>query len=227
MVGFFIIIYGGDNVNLLILTFNKEQMSLYYELLEKDNVNLNFNTDISIEEVSYNFDDAIYNLEKEILTLKQYQKNSISFAQAFTQEEIKKFIPAYYGTIRNISKQHIKISSESLTLTKKLNDAHKILANINKRYADFLPYKAALYNREGYATEIEKFDKEFIESIDKVKKHYNILLENAEKLAKICDIVNDFFEKSSKATDEPKFKNFNPNDFFWSVDAFSEQLKSL
>ena len=64
------------------------------------------------------------------------------------------------------------ISGESYKLSFKLGEINRALANINKRYADFLPYKAALCNREDYSQKIDEIDLQFkngIQALDNLK----------------------------------------------------------
>ena len=211
----------------LILTFNQKQMAIYKELIAQENIDLNFDTDLNIEKVNYDFDNIISEIEKEALELLKFKKNSVSFSAFLSVEEIKMFIPVYYKAIRNINNHKIKIGAKSWELSLKIEETNKIIADINQRYSDFLPYKAALYNREKYAFEIERLDAQFKSNIEKTSNYKKELLDYFNMVRKICDIISEFFSKSSKATDEPKFKKFDAYDFFWTLDAFLEQLKSI
>ena len=212
----------------LILTFNQEQMKTYQELLNQDNVKLNFDTTIKIDEISkYNFDEILSAIEKEALELLKFKKNTVSFTPFLSVDEIKEFIPFYYKAIRSIKQQKIKISSNSWMLARKVEEANKGIADINKRYSDFLPYKAALGNKDEYKEQIEILDDQFKLNIQLAKDHALMLMQDVDKSIKICDIISDFFKKSSKATDEPKFKKFDTYDFFWSLEAFVEQIKNV
>ena len=212
----------------LILTFNQEQMKTYQELLNQDNVKLNFDTTIKIDKTSkYNFEEALSVIEKEALELLKFKKNTVSFTPFLSVDEIKEIIPFYYKSIRSIEQQKIKISSNSWMLAKKVEAANKSIIDINKRYSDFLPYKAALGNKDEYKEQIEILDDQFKLNIQLAKDHALTLMQEVEKSIKICDIISDFFNKSSKATDEPKFKKFDAYDFFWSVEAFVEQIRTI
>jgi hypothetical protein len=39
--------------------------------------------------------------------------------------------------------------------------------------------------------------------------------------------VSDFFQKSSIATNEPKFENLNTKELFLSIDSFIEQINTI
>ena len=112
-------------------------------------------------------------------------------------------------------------------LARKVEEANKGIADINKKYSDFLPYKAALGNKDEYKEQIENLDEQFKLNIQLAKDHTLTLMQDVDKSIKICDIISDFFKKSSKATDEPKFKKFDAYDFFWSLEAFVEQIRTI
>ncbi len=211
----------------LVLTFNQKQMAIYKELLTQENVDLNFDTDLKIEKLNYDFEDVISAIEKEAMGLLKFKKNNVSFSDFLTVEEIKEFIPVYYKVIRSINNHKMKIGTNSWEFSLKIEEANKIVADINKKYSDFLPYKAALYNREKYAFKIKELDEQFKASIEKANNYKKELLYHFNTVNKICDIVSDFIQKSSKATDEPKFKKFDAYDFFWTLDAFWERLKAI
>ena len=212
----------------LILTFNQEQMKTYQELSNQSNIELNFDTAIKIDEGSkYNFAEILSAIEKEALELLKFKKNTILFAPFLSVDEIKEFIPFYYKAIRSIKQQKIKISSNSWMLARKVEAANKGIADINKRYSDFLPYKAALGNKDEYKEQIENLDDQFKLNIQLAKDYALTLMQDVDKCIKICDIISDFFNKSSKATDEPKFKKFDYYDFFWSLEAFIEQIRNV
>lgn len=230
MVGFFIIIYtGGENVDLLILTFNKEQLKTYNELLKKENIELTFDTTLPAIDRFYviPFDDVLSNMEAEAQTLLNLNKRNSSFAAFFTQDEIKELIPIYYNAIRGIKRHSNIIGAEAWKLSFKLEEIDKALANIHKRYADFFPYKAALCNREEYALKIGEIDAQFKKNIETLENFKNKVLSLFERAEILTDVVSDFIKKSSKATDEPKFKKFDAYDFFWTVEAFVEQIKNI
>ena len=212
----------------LILTFNQEKMKTYQELLNQDNIGFNFDTTIKIDEISkYNFDEILSAIEKEALELLKFKKNTVSFSPFLSVDEIKEFIPFYYKAIRSIKQQKIKISSNSWMLARKVEVANKGIADINKRYSDFLPYKAALGHKDEYKEQIEFLDEQFKLNIQIAKNYTLTLTQEVEKSIKICDIISDFFKNSSKATDEPKFKNFSTYEFFWSLEAFVEQIRNI
>ena len=213
----------------LILTFNKEQLKTYNELSKKDYIEFCFDTELpKIEKIFVcDFDEIIPNIEKEALMLLSFNKHSSSFSAFLNQEEIKKFIPIYYNSIREIRRHSSIIDGEVFKISFKTGEINKAIADMNKRYSDFLPYKAALYKRDEYADKINEIDAQFknnIESLDILKKELLSLMQRAEK---ITSIVSNFIKTTSKATDEPKFKSFDAYDFFWAVEALIEQIRNI
>lgn len=213
----------------LILTFTREQYKTYIELLKKENIELNFDTKLPvIDEYSIcNFDIEASNIVKEAQKLLKFKKQNSTFSSFLTQEEIQGFIPVYYRVIRNIEYYKKIIRADTWTLSLQINKATEICAEINQRYADFLPYKAALYNREEYALEIKKIDEQFKESIEKSENYKKELVSYFDRAINLCDLVSNFFAKISKATDDPKFKKFDTYDLFWAVEAFIQQTRNI
>ena len=213
----------------LILTFNEDQIKKYQALLNQDNIELNFDTGMPKVDKFYIicFDEMISSMENEAKMLFRLKKVASPFVSSFNQEEIKALTPVYYNALLKIKRQADIIRGEAFKLSSKIGEIDRALADINKRYANFLPYKAALYNREAYSTKIYEIDSQFQKNIDALNNLKKELLSIFEKSEKISNIVDDFIQRSSKATDEPKFKNFNYNDFFWTVEAFIERIKAV
>ena len=226
---FYYNIIRGENMDELILTFSKEQLKLYNELSKQENIELDFETEILPfdKPAVCDFDDTLAKIRAEADSLLKFRKQTSLLSVFLTQEEIKELIPFYYNSIRNIKRYSEIIGAESFKLSFKLGEINKIIADINKRYSDFLPYKAALSSREEYSSQIDLIDKEFKSSIDKADSLKKELLSIFERAEKLTDVVSDFIKSSSKATDEPKFKKFDAYDFFWSVEAFMEQIKNI
>lgn len=212
----------------LIFTFNNEQIQLYNTLLSADSINLNFDTEIELQAFSLNtFNLAISNIEQEAKKLLDFKKSSIGFNSSLTQEEIKQFIPVYYNVINNIYHHRKSIQEDIFALANQISISDRICANINQRYAKFLPYKAALYNRKEYASKIEKIDTEFSKSIKNSENYRKVLLFYFNLENSLCDIVSEFFQKSSIATNEPKFEDLKTKELFLSIESFIEQINTL
>ena len=212
----------------LILTFNKKQLELYNELLDKENIELNFDTSLPEIDRFYiiGFDDILSDMESEAKILLKFNKRTTAFAPSLPQDEIKRLTPIYYNAILQIKRHTDIISGEAWKLSFELGEIDKALVYMNKKYADFLPYKAALYNKEKYYAQINQIDKQFKENIDVLDSLKAELLNLLEKSEKITNIVSDFIQITSEASNEPKFKNFDDHKFFLSVEAFIEQIKT-
>ena len=212
----------------LILTFNKKQMNLYKELLEKESVALNFDTKLTpIQEYSFDvLDIEVINIKTQMVKITKFKKQRAMFSE-FSQEQIKVLIPIYYEVIRNINYSRKILQSEMISLSCLILSIDKLISDINKKYSAFLPYKAALYNRDEYSSQILKIDEEFKANIKIAENCKKSTLSYFDKMINLSDIISNFFDNSSKASDEPKFKNFNYADFFWSVDSFIEQLNNI
>lgn len=213
----------------LILTFNKAQMKLYNKLLQSESIALSFDTELREmnEAPRESIEEAIHNIENEAARLLSLKGQGSVFSAFLTQEQIKGLIPIYYEVIRNIEKNRRIISEDTWQLSIKISEAGEACANLYRRYSDFLPYKAALYNREDYALQIDKTDRQFKESIEKAEGYKHSLLERFDREKRICECVSDFYKRSAKASDEPKFKKLDTCDFFWSVEAFLEQIRRI
>ena len=216
-------------MNDLIFTFNNEQIKLYNALLTEDNIELNFDTDLKEQKpfALETFNLAATKMENEAKKLLEYKKSNTAFSYSLSKDEIKEFIPAYYNAINNIYHYKKSIQEDIFALANQINVADKICADISQRYSKFLPYKAALYNRKEYSYKIEQIDQEFSKSIQNAQNHKKELLFYFNIENSLCDIVSDFFQKSSIATNEPKFENLNTKELFLSIDSFIEQINTI
>jgi hypothetical protein len=173
------------------------------------------------------FDEVISKIKECATTLVNLNKQSSSFFTFLTQQEIKAIVPIYYNAIREIRRHSNIIGGDSWQLSFKMAKINRVCLDITQRYANFLPYKAALYNSDEYALEIETIDGQFKESIALANEYKKEFLELINRIELICDITSEFIQKTSKASDEPKFKKFDAYDFFWALEAFIEQLKAI
>ena len=213
----------------LILTFTKEQYKKYNEIKNSENVILDFNTELpELNEISsYSFVEFISAVEIEIKKLLAFKKYDSVFSVFLTQDEIKEFIPVYYDVIREINRYSKIVGADTWVLTMDISRAHRISTEMCERYAAFLPYKAALYNREEYSSQIADTDAKFKESIEYLDVYQNELGERLKKADAFYNVIQEFYKKAAEASDQPKFKKFDAYDFFWATEAFLEQLKAI
>lgn len=214
----------------LILSLAPEQHKKYLELLNQENITLDFKVD-KTEFGNYS-NENIKNAKIQIVSycekLMNFAKNDSFFSARLSKEEIDKLIPEYFGAINNISKIQRELYSEAIIVSRKINDVEKIHIEIYKKYADFLPYKAAFGKNEKYKDEISRIDSEFICEIEKTLAQKKALANELARISMICDVLIPSFRKnSSRAADTPRFKNFNDKEFFNSVSSFMEQIKSV
>ncbi len=213
----------------IILTFSKDQLNKYNEIRDAESVVLDFDTELpELNEISsYSFDEFISLVEVEIKKLLAFKKYDSVFSVFLTQEEIKAFIPVYYEVIRGISRYSKIVGADTWVLTMDISKAHRISAEMCEKYAAFLPYKAALYDREEYSSQIAEIDAKFKENIEYLDIYQNELVDRLKKADAFYSIIQEFYKKAAEASDQPKFKKFDAYDFFWATEAFLEQIKAI
>ena len=214
----------------LILSLAPEQHKKYLELLKQENITLDFKVD-KIEFDIYT-DENIKAAKHKIVAycekLMIFAKNDSFFSKKLSKDEIDKLVPEYFGTINNISIIQRELYTEAIIVSRKINEVDKIHIAISQKYTDFLPYKAAFGKNEKYQDEISIIDSEFNREIEKALEQKKVLANELSKISTICDVLIPTFRKnSSRAADTPRFQNFNDKEFFNSVSAFMEQIKSV
>ncbi len=214
----------------LILSLTPPQHAKYLELLNQENITLDFKVD-KTEFENYS-NENIKNAKIQIVSycekLMNFAKNDSFFSARLSKEEIDKLIPEYFGAINNISKIQRELYSEAIIVSRKINEAEKIHIDISKKYTDFLPYKAAFGKNEKYRDEILKIDNDFKREMENSLAQKKALANELARISTICDVLIPSFSKnSSRAADTPRFKNFNDKEFFNSISSFMEQIKNV
>ena len=214
----------------LILSLTPPQHKKYLELVKKDEMVIDFAVK-KLEFDAYN-DESIKIIKSKIVAscekLMNFSKSTSFFSESLNKEKIEKLIPVYFEVINNISKAKKELYSETIVISKKINDIEKVHIEISQNYADFLPYKAAFGKNEKYRDDILRIDNEFNNEINKIIEQKQSLANELSRISRICDeLVPDFSQKSSRAADSPKFKDFNDKEFFAAVSIFIEQIKSI
>ena len=214
----------------LLLTFNKKQYEEYLKIKEAPTVELDFDTnaskiDISSPEtVKAELNKIISECEK-LLAIKNREN---VFATDLSRKDIENLIPIFYTVVGKIDQSKRRLYQESIKIASNIEKADKIRNEIYSRYADFLPYKAALGYSEAYRDRIATTDKEFKESISFTESQIKREKELLSKISNIADvIVPNFFKEISRAADAPKFLNFDKKAFFFAVSAFVEKTNSI
>ena len=214
----------------LILSLAPEQHKKYLELLKQENISLDFKVD-KIEFENYS-DENIKATKHKIVAcceaLMNFAKSDSFFSARLSKEEIDKLIPEYFGAINDICKIQRELYSEAIIVSIKINEAEKIHIDISKKYTDFLPYKAAFGKNEKYRNEILRIDNYFKREMENSLAQKKVLANELARISMICDVlIPSFSRNSSRAADTPRFKSFNDKEFFNSVSAFMEQIKSV
>ena len=214
----------------LILSLAPEQHKKYLELLKQENISLDFKVD-KIEFDIYT-DENIKAAKHKIVAccekLMIFAKNDSFFSKKLSKDEIDMLIPEYFSAVNNISIIQRELYTEAIIVSRKINEIEKIHIEISKKYADFLPYKAAFGKNEKYQDEISIIDSEFNREIEKALEQKKVLANELARISTICDVLIPSFRKnSSRAADTPRFQNFNDKEFFNSVSSFMEQMKSV
>ena len=213
----------------LLLTFNDKQYKKYLDIKENEAFELDFDT--SLEQVTPSSPDTIKaestKMVRECEKLLAIKNRQNVFVSAFSRKEIENLIPIFYTAIGKIDQSKRKLYQESILIAKNLEKADRICNNVYNRYSDFLPYKAALADKEEYRNNVIAVDEKFKESIALAEGQRNHEKELLAGLSNIVDvIIPDFFKGISRAADTPRFEHFNDKEFFNSVSSFLEQIKN-
>ena len=214
-----------DNI---ILSFTKEQLDIYQRLKNSSDIVLDF--DASAPELpareEYNLDEFVVSVEAEFKKLLSFKKYDSTFSVSLTQDEIKALIPVYYSAILGIERHVKALSSNTRVLAMNISQADRVHTSLCSRYADFLPYKAALYDRDNYKRVIAELDDSFRQSIRLAEDYLVASHSRLKKVEAIHAIIQEFYKGATEASDAPKFKKFDARAFFYTIEAFIEQLKA-
>ena len=214
----------------LILSLTHEQHKKYLELLKQENISLDFMVDkIGFENYS---DENIKNAKIKIVAycekLMNFAKTDSFFSSKLSNGEIERLIPQYFGSINEIYKIQRGLYTEVLVISKMIQSIDKAHTEIAKKYANFIPYKAAFAKNEKYQDDILRIDNDFQCEIKKALEQKKVLSNEISRISKICDeLIPSFSKTSSNAADSPRFKGFNDKEFFAAVSSFMEQVKSI
>ena len=214
----------------LILSFNKEQLDKYHQLIEEIKPH-GIEFDFSFEEplyFIYDFDKTRRKLMLLINEIHRLYKFTDMVGVLYTpisREHLKELIPVYYDVINSISNIKKDLINDIETAHSNFNSNEKMNAKIIATYSDFLPYKAALLKNIKYSEKIHSIDKRF----EEVFKDFNNCQEENSKvisiLSKIVDeYIDELFQTTLVASDSPRFERFNDKDFFFSIRSFIEKI---
>lgn len=220
----------GESMDALVLTFTPEQHKKYLELIDCEQIELNF--DIKSPEFEVLFYENINVFKRKIIssctTLLEFNKHTSFFSKSLKKEEINNLIPIYYKSICDISSIKQEMYNNSIIIAKQIDQLEKAYMTIAKQYSSFLPYKAAFGKREQYRNTISDIDNKFSIEFDKINECKRTLICDLGKISTACDkLIPEFFSSISCAADAPKFENFESALFFNTILSFEEKLKLL
>lgn len=212
-----------------VLSLTPEQHEKYLKIASSDTVDLNFDVpSANIQPLDTDFEAQKFKMTSGCERVLSFSNNNSFFQKDPTKEEIKDLIPVFYAAINDIEASRAELYKIAIAISQKIVEADTSLAHLHSQYTEFLPYKAALYEREGFRGEVMRLDAEFlaaIENLTQIRAHYVARL---EALSNISDrIIPEFFSAATKYADAPKFKDFKDKEFFAQIRGFIEKIKAI
>ena len=214
----------------LLLSFDAEQYKKYTELLEEVEVDLCFDTKVTVPALCdlQNARSIVAKMREEALLLMSFSKRDSFFVSSLSKDEINSLMPTYYKVVREIAVLRKELYTDGITFSQSITELRQLYGKLEEEYASFLPYKAALYNRNGYSDRIKEIDAQFKQSITMLREQIKDQLSNVEFVRKITDdFVPAFFKETSRSSDEPDFEDFDHRSFFRAIESFILKTKSI
>lgn len=206
----------------LILSFTPTQHKKYLEIASANTVELNFDIpSIEIKDLSIDITSAKTKMMNVCEKILEFSKNDSFFVRSLSREQIKALIPVYYDAVSNIERAGAELNGSAIVVSQKIVEIDTALTLLHSKYSDFLPYKAALAQREELKKEIMNLDNQFkseISNLNQSKSRYALALESISSITDI--IIPEFFAAMTKASDAPRFKNFHKKAFFDAISSF-------
>lgn len=213
----------------LIFSLTPGQYKKYLELSHAESVTLDF--DFSIPDIKLypieNVENIIDCLLSDCNKIMAFRNNSTFFSN-FSRDEISKLVPIYYDVIDNTSKIRSKLYLEIAKISNIISEIDKALSNINAKYCEFLPYKAALSERCDHPQKTIELDESFKENFKQLNEQKEEEYQKLLSMSTLCDvIIPNLLAESASAADSPTFKNFKEKEFFSAFTAFETQVKNI
>lgn len=233
MVGFFIIIEiywrKEKNMESLLFSLTPKQYKKYLEIINADKIELDF--DFSIPDFApYPFENAralINGLSYDASRIAAFKKNDLFFSE-LDKNEIAKLIPTYFEVIAKISKTSEALYLEISKISSVISQIEAAKAELNIKYNEFLPYKAALLEKPKYSAQIVEAESAYKESTNALDEHISEEIEKLTALSSLCEhIIPELLKDGSAAADSPGFKRFKQKEFFLAFDAFITRIKNI
>ncbi len=212
----------------LILSFTPTQHKKYLEIASSNTVLLNFDIpSIEIKDLSIDNRSAKTKMISACEKIFEFSKNDSFFVRSLSREQIKALIPVYYDAVSNIERARAELNGSAIAISQKIVEIDTALTLLHSEYSDFLPYKAALAQREEFKNEIINLDNQFkfeISNLNQSKSRYALELESISSITDI--IIPEFFAAMTKASDAPRFKEFKDKEFFTALESFIEKIRT-
>ena len=213
----------------LLFSLTHEQYKKYLEILHLESLTLDF--DFSIPDIKLypmkNVENMIANLLTDCNRIMQFKKSSAFFSN-FSRDEISALVPVFYDVIDRTNNIRSNLYSELAKISDIILQIDEGLTNLNAKYGEFLPYKAALLEKCEYSQRIFELEESFKKSFNHLG---DIKAEEYQKLismSTLCDeIIPHLLTESASAADSPTFKSFKEKEFFSAFSAFEAQVKNI
>ncbi len=214
----------------IILTFSKKQYEKYLELKSASFVTLEIDTDISIPSLNVNFNhkaalDKALSICDEILN---FRKGNGFFNQSLAKEKINELVPSYFSLVNSLKDVQRELYNDACVIVKYVNALDEKDDEVSKKYAELLPYVAALDKDEKHGAKIENIKDQLLNSLSIIhsnKEKANSILAILMKLNE--EMIPSFIKKSSQVADSPKFAHLDQSAFFNEITSFTEQIKAI
>ena len=213
----------------LILSLTPEQHKKYIEIKNEKAPLLNFDVpSIQIEYCSIDTRGAKNMIANACEKLLVFSKHDSFFEKSLSSKEINALIPVYYEGINSIDVARKELYKAATELSRKIVKIDAALSTLYSDYSEFLPYKAALFDREEYKNEILTLDDRFLSEISRLSEEKSRSTTSLESISNMTDIlIPEFFSSLTKVSDAPRFKDFKHRDFFAVVNSFTEKIKTI
>ena len=213
----------------LLFSLTPKQYKKYLEIINADKIELDF--DFSIPDFApYPFENAralINGLSYDASRIAAFKKNDLFFSE-LDKNEIAKLIPTYFEVIAKISKTSEALYLEISKISSVISQAEAARAELNIKYNEFIPYKAALVENPKYSTKIIEVESAYKESTSTLGALMTEEIEKLSTLSTVCEhIIPELLQSGATAADSPSFKNFKAKEFFWAFDAFITRINNI
>ena len=218
----------------LIMSFSQKQINKYFSI--KKTLDSGKKIELpSIEPHSslspFNKAPIRENIEEIIChatKLFEFKSKSTSFFtdSKLTNTEKEQYREKYYEVINNINELKSQLFPILLEYKKSYDKHIKTILSIDAQYAEFLSYKAALYNEKEYEKQIKQIESVLKESKERFLSEAALTYHIYASVTIIYDdSINGFFKNSLSASGAPSFDAFNSNAFFEVTEAFCARVR--